>query len=323
MTYQKSKNILEKINSSENIFINVHVHPDYDSVSSALSMAKAIEKTGKKAEILCCEEIDRHFFFLKGAEKIRKVDYSKESFEKGLFIILDSSSYDRVTGSRDVFLPKKLEYVVIDHHRNNSFVCQDKIVDEEAPSVTEMLYRIFIDWDISIDSSLSTVLLTGLLGDTVFLRYAEDGKRAFKTASELIEKGADKDFIGEQFFERYRFESIRLLGEFLISMKKEKNFVWSALPYATFVKYKSPKGVREMAADLFFRGIEKTAFGVAILEYEKNKISISFRSKKNTDVSVISQIFGGGGHKNASGATITGDFPSVLKDILDKLRNIS
>ncbi len=93
-------------------------------------------------------------------------------------------------------------------------------------------------------------------------------------------------------------------------------------PYETFEKYGKPEGVREMAADLFFRGIKGTDFGVAILEYEKGQISLSFRSKKDADVSTYAKLFGGGGHKNAAGATVKGEFKESVNKILERLNNL-
>jgi phosphoesterase RecJ-like protein len=51
------------------------------------------------------------------------------------------------------------------------------------------------------------------------------------------------------------------------------------------------------------------------IEYEKDKFAVSFRSKKDTDVSEIAKRFGGGGHKNAAGATINGNIDQVIKKI--------
>ena len=103
-------------------------------------------------------------------------------------------------------------------------------------------------------------------------------------------------------------------------MKKEAGFVWSAIPYEIFEKYGKPEGVREMAADMFFRGISRSEFGVAMLENEKGVIDISFRSKKDKDVSKLAYSLGGSGHKNAAGATLFGNFNEIVKKVLKPLK---
>lgn len=322
MFYEKSAKIWDKIKESDNILINIHKHPDYDSISSALSISYVLNKIGKRNKIVGCQKVSEHFLFLRGAKDIETIDYSTFDF-KGydLFIIPDTGSYDRVTGDKRISLPESLEYVIIDHHKTNNFESGLKVLDERASATAEMLYRLFEDWGVEVDKELATYLLTGIMGDTVFLRYSEDSKKTLSVVASLVEKGADKDFISENFYERCEFNTIKLLGVFLENMKKEGKFIWSAIPYETFEKYGKPEGVREMAADLFFRGIKGTDFGVAMLEYEKGQISLSFRSKKDADVSTYAKLFGGGGHKNAAGATVKGEFKESVNKILERLNN--
>lgn len=320
MFYGNSSELKSQIGKSNNILINIHKHPDYDSISSAVSLSNVLTRLGKKNKIIGCQKVNEHFSFIKGAEKIELIDYSAFDFgQYDLFIIPDTGSFDRVTGNLDIRLPEALNYIVIDHHKTNNFVEKLKVLDEEASATAEMLYRIYSDWGIDIDPVLATLLLTGIMGDTVFLRYSENSKRTMSVVNKLIEKGADKDDISESFFERYDFNTIKLLGIFLENMKREGRFVWSAVDYETYAKYGKPEGVREMAADLFFRGIKDTDFGVAMVEYEKGEISLSFRSKKQTDVSVYAKKLGGGGHKNAAGATVKGRFEQKIPELINTI----
>jgi len=202
-----------------------------------------------------------------------------------------------------------------------------KLVDEEAVSTTEIIYRLFQDFKLKINPYLATVILTGILGDSVFLRYTENRQRTMKTVFELVNLGGDMDLIEENFFENFDFQAIKLLGMFLNKMKKEensttgkKNFVWSAISFEEYKKYHFTEGVREMAADLFFRGIKNVDFGLAILEQKPKEIFLSFRSKKDFDVSQLAKMFGGGGHRNAAGANILGNFKTTVKQIINKLK---
>ena len=320
MFYKQSKELLSLVKKAENILINTHKNPDYDSLGSALALKKGLDQLGKKSKIISCQKINPYFFFLEGARDISLIDYSKFDFKPfDLFIIPDTGNYDRVTGSKTIKLPENLNYIVIDHHKTNEFSHYPKVLDEQASATCEILYRLFDDWSIKMDSVLTTYLLTGIMGDTVFLRYCEDSKRTFEVVEDLIKKGADKDWISENFYERYDFGAIKLLGEFLNRMEKQKNFVWSAVPFDVYKQYNEPEGVREMAADLFFRGIKGCEFGVAMLEAKKGIINLSFRSKKNTDVTKYAKLFGGGGHKNAAGATVKGEFKKAIEEILRKI----
>ena len=323
-----NKLFLEKIKSAKKILTATHQNPDYDSIASVLALKDGLKQLNKNVEIISCQKINPDLLFLKGSESITPIDFQTFDFSYyDLFIVVDASSDYRITGSKKVSLPKNLDYLIIDHHLTNDFNYPAKLVDEEAVSTTEIIYRLFQDFKLKINPYLATVILTGILGDSVFLRYTENRQRTMKTVFELVNLGADMDLIEENFFENFDFQAIKLLGMFLNKMKKEessttgkKNFVWSAISFEEYKKYHFPEGVREMAADLFFRGIKNVDFGLAILEQKPKEIFLSFRSKKDFDVSQLAKIFGGGGHRNAAGANILGNFKTTVKQIINKLK---
>lgn len=87
--------ILRKIKLSQNILINIHKSPDYDSFSSALSLRYFLRKLGKKATVISCQKINRHFHFLEGAKNIKVINYSKFDFSPyDLFIIPDTATME-------------------------------------------------------------------------------------------------------------------------------------------------------------------------------------------------------------------------------------
>ena len=61
-------------------------------------------------------------------------------------------------------------------------------------------------------------------------------------------------------------------------------------------------------------GISSVEVGACILELEKNKFKISFRSK-GADVNAVAGTFGGGGHVLASGCQISGEYEEVIDKI--------
>lgn len=323
MIYPQSKKIWQKISKAKKIIVNIHPNADYDAVGSALALKRVLKQKNKKVLVVSPKIISQDFSFMVGFDNIKMINFSNFDFSLfDLFIILDSSSSDRITGSKEINLFKNINYLVFDHHQSNNLSYLG-IIDKNASATAEILVGFFSDLRIKIDKITANLLLAGILGDTVFLRYTKDRIRTMTVVKELIEKGADMDFLSSQFFERYELKSIKLLGLFLTRLKKEKgkksNFIWSAVSYDEYCVYGQPSGVREMAADLFFRGIKEMDFGVAILEEEKNKYLLSFRSKAKFDVSVIAKKLGGGGHKNAAGATI---IAQDYKRIINKLKKL-
>jgi bifunctional oligoribonuclease and PAP phosphatase NrnA len=322
--YPQSLLILDEIKKSQKIFINIHRNPDLDSVGSATALFQALKMIGKKAVLICPNEIPRNLSFLEGVETVQTVDFNiwagkPRPYE--LFLILDSGSADIVTGSKEINLPS-IKKIIIDHHLTNNWKeYVHRLLDTKASATAEIIYHMLTDWGIEIDENISTSLLSGIAGDTVFFKYPKDPKTTFNLINELIKKGADYGLLVKEFSDSTDYSFIKLLGEFLKNMQRDRilndEFIWSAVDYQIFDKYGKQKGVREMAADAFFRSVKGCQFGIAILEEEKGRYSMSFRSKGDCDVSKLAEKFGGGGHKNAAGAT----FKGKIDEIITKIKN--
>lgn len=315
--YSSSKSILEEIKKAKNILINIHRNPDLDSIGSATALYQALTRVLKKRVTLVCpHEIPENFKFLEGSDEVKVINYSSFDFSPyDLFLIADSGSYDVVTGDMKITLPD-IKKIIIDHHQTNNWKDYTSIIlDIGSSSTAEIVYQILLDWELTINSGIATSIFAGIAGDTVFFKYEKNAKKTFRIATELLNLGADKDRLVEHSFDSFDFGLIKLIGKFLTNMQKGEGFVYSILDNETYIKFGKQRGAREIVANLFARSIKGFDFGIMAIEYEKDKFAVSFRSKKDTDVSEIAKRFGGGGHKNAAGATINGNIDQVIKKI--------
>ena len=320
--YFQSKLIFQEIKQSKNILINVHRNPDLDSIGSATALYRALNKIGKKTMLVCPHEIPENYKFLKGADLVLTIDFKTwadtDVRPYDLFLILDSGSYDVVTGSKEIKLPD-VKKIIIDHHRTNNWENYvERILDIKASSTSEIIFNLLNDWEVEFDSDIATSLFAGISSDTVFFKYDQNAKNTFKITAELLDKGADRDKVVEQAFDSFNFDLVRMIGEFLTNLQKGNGYIYSVLDNETYIKFGKQKGAREIVANLFARSIKGFDFGIMAVEYEVGKFALSFRSKK-TDVSIIAQKFGGGGHKNAAGATIYGNIDQVVGKIKDRI----
>lgn len=325
MNYRESANILKEIKKAKRILVNCHRSPDPDSIGSALGLYGVLKQLGKEVETICpSDEISQNLSFLENFDKIKfPVDFSKFDFSKfDLFIVLDSFSWDMVADSKSFTTPK-LPVVVIDHHKTNTKYGDINIVDDTVTSVGELLYLVLEDCGVEINRDVATSLLTGIIGDTGVFRYPGTGAKTLMIATKLMEKGADKDEIVFNLYHSAEFELVKFWGEILrnIEIDKKYKFVWSAMPYETYKKIGSLKIGRESSASLFAQIVKDTDFGILMVEQEKQKLSISFRSRTGLDTSQIAKDLGGGGHIYASGTKIEGlPFEKAVEKVLEVAR---
>ena len=324
MNYPESQLILKEIKKAKKILINCHRSPDSDSIGSTLAMREVLIDLGKEVEIICpSDELPKNLSYLHGFEFIKtSVDFNKFNYSDfDLFLTLDSSSWDQVTGFKNFEVPK-LKIITIDHHISNLKYGEINLLDGNITSVGELLFWVFEDWRVDIKKDVADCLMAAIIGDTGAFRYPGADERTLQAASELMRLGADKDKAIHVLYRSEPYQLIKFYGEVLsrVQIDEEYKFVWSAIPYDVYEKLDKPSMAKESAASLFTQVVEGTDFGFIALEQEKNKLSISFRSRTGLDTSKISTELGGGGHIYASGARVDGEFNQAVEKVLSVCR---
>jgi phosphoesterase RecJ-like protein len=326
MNYQESALILDEIKKAKNVLVNCHRGPDPDSIGSALAMYRVLKDMGKKAEVICpSQELYESINYLEDYSVIQKgVNFSEFDFSKfDIFIALDSSSWEMVCGNSLVETPD-LKFIVIDHHLTSTAFGNLNLVDNTVTSTGELLYKVFQDLEIDIDSTIANYLMVAVVGDTGGFRFPNLTSKTFTMVADLIDKGADRDKIIHHIYRSEAFGLIKFYGKILESLKieEEDKFVWAAISNKTFKEYGRPATARESAASMFVQVVDGTDFGFLAIEEVEGVLSISFRSRSGFDTSKIALKLGGGGHIYASGAKIKGlSYDAAVEKLLTTVRN--
>ena len=327
MYYELSAKILEEAKKAKKILINCHRNPDPDSIGSALAVRAVLLKLGKEVKVICPTKLDQGVDFLTGFDEIETVDFAKFDF-KGfdLFVTLDSSTWDMVSGGKDIPKPKGLKIITIDHHFTNDAFGDINLIDPKVTSAAELLYKVILDWGIKMDAEIASCLLTGIISDTGAFRFPGVFKETLLMAAELIGKGADKGKIIYHIYSNLDLRLLKLVGEMInkTELNEASKFCWCAISFDTYKKYGKVDGAKEYAANTFIQSVAGTDFGVIMVETEVKRLSVSFRSRGAFDVSKLALALGGGGHKAAAGATVSGlSFKNAVKRVLETAREVA
>lgn len=327
MHYKQSETIKTLLEKPKTIFINCHRSPDCDSIGSALALGEALETMGKTVSYMCPSPIPEAFTFLEGIEKVQTVNFDSIDFSQfDLAFFIDSSSEDQISDSKEFRLPN-IPTIIIDHHVTNKLGADAVIVDPTASSTAEILYRVLEDLKLPITQTMATALFSAVETDSVSFRYAR-GPQTFDIAGKLVAEGADRKAFIQSFYNTLHIDVLTLLGKMLDRMElhAEHRFVYTAIPYGLYEEYGKHEETKEIMANMFIQSVKGADFGFVALEKEPGKVSVSFRSKADTDISGLAKSLGGGGHKNAAGAKIEGKFEEVLEKLVEaakKLQNLN
>lgn len=309
---EKIKNLIEKSNS---IAIFFHVGPDGDAVGSALALKEALNNINKSVTVFSQDEIGNHFEFLNTMSI--KTEIVNDKFDLGF--VLDCGDVKRIGTMVDVLKNCK-DVVNIDHHLNNENFTDYKIINTNASSTCEIMFYLLKDLNIKFNKQIKLSLYTGLATDSGCFMYGLNEK-IFKVADELTQ-GINNEIekINYILFREKSFDEIKLTGEIINKLEShfKGKFAMCDILQKDLKKYNVP--IYYTPSIIFLlSGLANFDVICIICEEKEGVFRVSFRSSK-IDVCGLARLFGGGGHKFASGCKIYGTKNTVKKNIIEKVK---
>jgi phosphoesterase RecJ-like protein len=293
--------------------ITSHVNPDGDSIASQCAVRLLIERLGGRADIVNSHPVPRVYRFLPGASRIgTRPPKTWKSYVA--VIVLDCGDARRASGLLEPRPP--LPVVNIDHHATNPGYGDLNLVVPAACSTAEIIHGLAVSLGVRPEGALAEALYTGILTDTGSFRHGSTTPRAFRIASLLVGTGVDPSRIAQAVYESVSFETLQVLGETLAGLRRtpDGRVAWIRLPAAVLGKLASPAESEEWAG--YPRSLDTAVLSVCFKESEPGQIRLSFRSKGAVDVAALAARWGGGGHRNAAGATVHGTLEAVEKTVI-------
>ena len=248
---------------------------------------------------------------LDNIDKIHTIPDIKKEYD--VFFVLDCSSLDRIEPFHSCFENAK-KTVCIDHHISNGSFADVNVVDAQASSACEVLYRTLEDDKISKDTA--ACIYTGIVHDTGVFKYSSTSAQTMLIAGKMMEKGIDySDIIDNSFYAKTYIQN-QILGRALLEsvLFYDGKCIFSLVTQDEMNFYgvtgRELGGIVEQLR--LTEGVE-----VAIFLYQtgEEEYKVSLRSKKVIDVSKIAMHYGGGGHIRAAGFTANGAVHDIINNI--------
>jgi phosphoesterase RecJ-like protein len=305
MTGQKTgvpESLLRFLREGEAFIVAGHKEPDGDCVGSQLVITSILRRLGKKA-VACTAGPFKRTEVKPFADRFSPCPPENE--RKGMkVIVMDCSSLERI-GDIPV---KGLPLAAVDHHESGNPEGEAVYLDPNAPSVTFMTFKIIEALGLSPTPEEAELLLFGLCTDTGFFRHVDEaGAETFLTAARLIASGASPK---KAFHAIHGGKSLnsRLLTGLVLS--RTRAFYGGRL-LLSFEEYEDAQryGGESRDSDMIYQllmsidGVEAAAL---IRQEKPDNCTLGLRSRDRIDVAAIAALFGGGGHKNAAGASAAG-----------------
>ena len=288
-----------------------HIRPDGDAIGSIIGLSLALQKAGKKPQMILNDGLPRKFRFLTGADRIsRRI---KSNYD--IVVTLDCADKKRVSSPTE--LPDI--HINIDHHITNELYAETNLVIPEQPATTAILAEYLPHWGFTIDKDVANALLMGMITDSIGFSTSNITPRFLRLAADLMEKGADLPSLYHQALTAQSLPASIIWGNALSRIKSENNLAWTTITLEdrTNAAY---QGRDDANLTNHLSLLETIDVSVLFNEQKDNKVKVSWRSNAKFDVSKIAMRFNGGGHPPAAGAEITGDLETVMELVLGETK---
>jgi len=309
--------IVEQIQKASKIAILPHVDPDGDCLGSSFAVSLALQKTGKKVQVILENDRPEMFHFLPGSYINYEAAEANDDYDT--VICLDSGDLKRL-GKRYVIFEKGSVTVNIDHHATNTRYAQYNYVDVNAAATGEIVYQFIHQLRIPICHDIATNLYVAISTDTGGFKYSNTTAKTHAVIAELMETGIPIADINRKIFDTMSLVKLKLTAAAIerIQFYHEGLICVIVLPNDLLcdlgVTEDDTEGLTGLAKSV--QGVE---VGVLIKEKEPGVIKVSFRSNEYIDVANIAASLGGGGHKRASGCTLNMNLDEAVDVVLKKL----
>jgi len=300
--------VRDAILARRRFLITSHLKPDGDSIGSQVALAYALRALGKHVRLVNCDPAPPGLLPFPGVSDIEVASQADGEFDA--VVVLECSELSRtgVSGLERHFI------INIDHHPGNAMYGAVNWFDAGAAACGEMVFDVIGSLDVPLTMEMATHIYVAILTDTGSFHYSSLSPRTFDICRQALEAGADPVWIARSVFDSNNIGRIRLFSAVLSTIELDPSGRLATIRMdremarATGGSYDDTEGL--INEPLTVMSIQAVAF---FKEWEPGVFRVSFRSKGDIDVRSVAQGFGGGGHKNAAGCTITGDLQAVCE----------
>jgi len=305
-------NLFKDLKNSSNL-ITGHINPDGDALGSALAFKLILDSKGVESDVS---------FDMKGNVPSNlnhlPIDLIQNRPNKNYenVYVFDCGNSERLGDLEELALNSK-RVIVVDHHINPSFG-DIQVIDSNAASTTQVLFREILSAKIAIDKNIANCLMTGLITDTGRFQYSNTDNEVFEIASKLMLSGAELTSISDNIYGSIPLNAIKLQSEVLnrIELYENEELVVSYVLQEDFQNYNIDSSETDFLIDSI-RLVKESNIALLLKEQQDKSFKGSLRSRNELDVQQIASLFGGGGHKAASGFSTN----LSMEEIKNKVKN--
>ncbi len=286
--------------------------PDTDSLASSLALETFLGDIGKQVVMYCQDPVPEYIRFMAGWDRV--TDAFPKQFD--LTILVDAGDPQMIARTLEKHQSSitKKPFVVIDHHSSRKSMPFEslELIDSTSAANCEYLFKIAGELKWPVNAATADILIGGIAADTRNMVNPNTTADTIETVAKLVRLGGDTNRVYVKFkdTESPDPDIINFKGRLLqrVEFLHDNKIAIVTVPpeeLKLFADRYDPAAL--IGPELqYIRGV---AIAAVMRDYKSsihgNKIKVSFRSRLEI-AARAAEHFGGGGHPQAAGCTITG-----------------
>jgi phosphoesterase RecJ-like protein len=314
------------IETKDRFVLATHVNADGDGLGSQVALYHLLKARGKQVRILNNDPPPANFAFFAPPSLVEVYDPARDEawvLGAGAILLLDNSSAKRFGALQSAILASPAPKACIDHHPHPDTIWDVMAIDETAAATGQMVYRLIRAVEGSIPPEAAEALYVAIVTDTGNFRFNNTKADVLAIASDLVAAGVSVAKVYQEVYERAPAAYVRLVGAALSDMRLECE---GRLGYLVIPRDMLKRcGAEDIEmGDLINNvlAIDGARASALFRETPEGGTKVSLRSKGDVNVNAVAALFGGGGHRNASGISMDVPLAEAMNRVLPELRRI-
>jgi bifunctional oligoribonuclease and PAP phosphatase NrnA len=313
--------LADLIVTHDRFLVTTHIRPDGDALGSEVGMAGLLRQKGKDVRVVNVSPTPPRYDFLDPGSSLFEHFGAgvapADLADREVAVILDLSAWNQLGDMAEFIRQFPGPRVVIDHHVSQDDLGATFFKDPAAEATGILVMRAIKALSATLTPELAEGLLTAITMDTGWLRHSNTRPGTLRAVAELMEAGARIDEIYRKLFERNSLGRVRLMGATLgaVRVELEGRIAFSTISRDDLIRTGAIPQDSEDLVD-FLASIRGVEVAMLFIEQRRGGAKVSFRARNGLDCSRLAGRFGGGGHREAAGATLPDPLPLCVAKVL-------
>ena len=311
--------VAQTLIDSRTILLTTHKDPDGDGLGAATALYHALSQLGKDVRLIINDPVPQRYSFLYGIE-VSEV-YKNDSHDVAIshadaIVLLDAATASRTGRMHRALLSASGHKVVIDHHPIREWG-DVKLVNTKAASTCELVEQIVVALEVEITPQIAEALYTGMVYDTQCFMTPNTTSITHKLAAQMLTAGASLERVHDALFGSWPQGRLGLQGRFLSGLKSDTSgrISWGIIRQEDLHEYQVDAAVLDGFVNMAL-STAGTELAILFTEGKTGEVGLSFRGRGGVVVNTLAELFGGGGHRRAAGASVKGDIEIIVCEVL-------